>query len=187
MRCACSRFLRAATLLAATVSLARCTTNGSVSSRGVDCSSVSPDASATQSASVCYPDNDGVNGGSFAIDLAVDDTGFLAAADDAGTKNIVATQNDAQVTLTLTNKGTKPHGFAVGCANVCSAYPTLPAGCSPTACFPSNASIAPIAPGASATITFDTPTPDGLIYPFTSNEPADSAVPGLNDGQWSLM
>ena len=55
------------------------------------------------------------------------------------------------------------------------------------ACFPASATIAPLAPGASATITFDTPTPDGLIYPFTSNEPADSAVPGLNDGQWSLM
>jgi hypothetical protein len=26
-----------------------------------------------------------------------------------------------------------------------------------------------------------------LIYPFTSNDPADSAVPALNSGQWSLM
>ena len=50
-----------------------------------------------------------------------------------------------------------------------------------------NASIPPLAPGASATIAFATPTPDNLIYPFTSNEPNDSAVPGLNSGQFSLM
>jgi hypothetical protein len=165
------------------VTLSHC----SSSSAGVSCSSISDDAAVTQSASVCYPDNDGINGGSFTIDLVVDDTGFTASDVDAGAKNIITTQNDAQVTLTLTNKGTTPHGFEVQCTSVCPSYSNLPAGCSPLACFPANSTIAPIAPGASTTITFDTPTPDGLQYPFKSSEPSDSTVPGLNDGQWVLM
>jgi hypothetical protein len=127
----------------------------------------------------CFSDADGINGGTYTFDLTVDDTGF--------SKTILATQNDAQVTITLRNTGTKPHGFVVGCTSVASAYPDLPAGCPATACFPAGASIAPLAPGASATITFDTPTPDDLIYPFRSSEPADGAVPGLNSGQWTLM
>ena len=163
----------------------------STSSSGVICSSVSSNGDFTQDAGVCYPDNDGINGGSYTIELTVDDTGFLASDSDANdggtTKNIIGTQNDAQVTLTLTNMGTRPHGFVVGCTSVCPAYPSLPSGCSPTACFPSNATIAPIAAGVSATITFDTPTPDGIIYPFSSGAPGDTSVPGLNQGQWSLM
>jgi hypothetical protein len=127
----------------------------------------------------CFPDNDGINGGSYTIDLTVDDTGFSAA--------ILATQNDARVTLTLTNMGTTPHGFEVECTSVTPAYPTVPPGCPTTVCFPANSTIAPLAPGASMTTTFDTPTPDGLIYPFKSSEPSDSTVPGLNNGQWSLM
>jgi hypothetical protein len=127
----------------------------------------------------CFADADGVNGGAYTFDLTVDDTGF--------SKAILASQNDAQVTITLKNSGTKPHGFEVGCTSVLSAYPDLPAGCKTTACFPAGATIAPLAPGASATITFDTPTPDNLIYPFKSSEPADSNVPGLNAGQWTLM
>ncbi len=154
----------------------------------VSCASLSPDAAATTDDDTCYPDNDGINNDSYTIDIAVNDTGFTSAGgDDAGAKNIIATQNESQVTLTLTNNGTKPHGFQVGCVNVCSSYPTLPPGCSPEACFPANATIAPIPAGAKATITFDTPTPDGLIYPFSSSEPSDSTVPGLNQGQWSLM
>jgi hypothetical protein len=172
------------TLLVGGVALCHC----GPSSSGVRCASIGPDAAVTLSASVCYPDSDGINGGSYTFELIVNDAGFLASGPDAGAKNIISTQNDAMVTLTLTNMGTTPHGFAVGCANVCPAYPTLPAGCSPTVCFdPSYSSIAPLAPGASMTITFDTPTPDGLIYPFNSNEPSDIGVPGLNDGQWTLM
>ncbi len=128
---------------------------------------------------MCFPDSDGINGGDYTFDLTVNDTGF--------SKMILATQNDAQVTLTLMNTGTKPHGFIVGCADVTPAFPTLPAGCPADACFTSHAAIAPLAPGATATITFPTPTPDGVIYPFTSNEPGDSDVPGLNNGQWTLM
>ncbi len=163
---------------------------GSGAGATVACSSLARDAAATASDDTCYPDNDGINDAPYTIAIAVDDTGFSpTGGDDAGTsvKNIIATQNASQVTLTLVNKGTKPHGFTVGCVNVCSAYPTLPAGCSPEACFPAGATIAPIAPDASATVTFDTPTPDGLIYPFSSGAPGDSAVTGLNQGQWSLM
>jgi len=127
----------------------------------------------------CFPDNDGINGGQYTFDLTVDDTGF--------SKTILATQNDAQATLTLMNTGTKPHGFEMECTSVTPSYPNEPAGCPTSACFPANSTIAPLAPGASQTITFDTPTPDGLIYPFKSSDPDDSAVPGLNDGQWTLM
>ncbi len=49
------------------------------------------------------------------------------------------------------------------------------------------AKIAPIDPGKSKTIVFDTPTPDGLLYPFKSSEPGDGKVSELNDGQWSVM
>lgn len=127
----------------------------------------------------CSPDSDGINGGAYTFDLTVDDTGF--------SKSLLATQNDARATVNLRNTGTKPHGFVVGCTSVTTIYPNEPAGCPTSACFPANAVIAPLAPGASATITFDTPTPDNLNYPFKSSEPDDSTVPGLNDGQWTLM
>jgi hypothetical protein len=135
--------------------------------------------SASSSGGSCFPDNDGINGGQYTFDLTVNDTGF--------SKTILATQNDAEVTLTLTNTGTTPHGFEVECTSVKAAYPDLPAGCPSSACFPSSSTIAPLAPGASKTITFATPTPDGLLYPFRSSEPNDAKVPGLNSGQWSLM
>jgi hypothetical protein len=154
------------------------------------CSSSSPGGN-------CYPDNDGINGGSYTVDLVVDDMGFYPGSpdsgdisDDAGMKTVISTQNDAQVTLTLTNKGTTPHGFEVECTNATPSYPVLPAGCSATVCFPGDSTIAPIAPGATTTITFDTPTPDGLLYPFKSSAPGDANVPGLNGADmtaWSLM
>lgn len=181
-------------LLLPAVGLLHCSSSAS---SGVSCSSINPDAAATTPATTCYPDNDGITGGAYTIDLAVDDTGFTATGTDDNdggvVKNVIATQNDAMITLTLTNKGTMPHGFQVGCVSVCSSYPNLPAGCSPLACFPTGATggstIAPIMPGASMTIMFNTPTPDGLLYPFSSSAPGDSAVPGLNGSisQWSLM
>lgn len=130
-------------------------------------------------AGACLFNNDGLSGGDFAVDLTVDDTGF--------SKDVIATGNDAQITLTLTNNGTKPHGFEVECTSLAPAYPNVPAGCPTTTCFPSSSTISPLSPGASQTITFETPTPDGLVYPFKSSEPGDSTVPGLNDGQWRLM
>lgn len=160
----------------------------------VSCTSISPDAAVTTAATTCYPDNDGITGGAYTIDLAVNDTGFTSTGSDDNdggtTKNVIATQNDAMVTLTLKNTGTVPHGFQVGCVSVCPSYPTLPVGCSPLACFPQPGStIAPIMPGATVTITFDTPTPDGLLYPFSSSAPGDANIPGLNGSisQWSLM
>jgi len=158
-----------ATLVGGGVTLVHCSSSPS--------SGLAVDAGAD--AADCYPDSDGINGGQYTFDLTVDDTGF--------SKTILATQNNAQVVLKLTNTGKKHHGFQVECTNVASAYPNLPAGCSADSCFPANSVIPPLAPGASATITFDTPTPDGFIYPFKSSEPADSDVPGLNDGQWSMM
>ncbi len=127
----------------------------------------------------CFPDGDGLNGGSYTFDLTVDDTGF--------SKNILATQNDSQVTVHVTNNGTKPHGFTVGCTNVANAYPDLPAGCPSKACFPAGATLAPLMPGASGSVTFVTPTPDNLVYPFSSNAPGDADVAGLQNGQWTLM
>lgn len=147
---------------------------------------------------MCFPDSDGLTGGSYTIALTVTDTGF--------SKTVINTQNDSMVTLKLTNSGTKPHGFEVGCVSVLSAYPKLPAMCPKQSCFPGAtpaaddsdagtsdvadtqaARIDPIDPGESKTIMFLTPTPDNLIYPFSSNEPDDKDVPGLNDQQWSLM
>jgi hypothetical protein len=172
--------------------LLQCSSNSNNAPPGaVDCTTVNPDAGGTLSAATCFPDHDGIVGGTYVVDIAVDDTGFTAIApdDDSGAtmKNIIGTENDANISLTLTNNGTTPHGLQVGCVSVCDEYPWLPAGCPPTACFPSDSTIAPIQPGTSATVTFVTPTPDGLIYPFFSNGPGDSSVPGLSHGQWSLM
>jgi hypothetical protein len=140
------------------------------------CSSSSPGGAGGAG---CYPDNDGITDDAYTVELTVDDAGF--------SKTIIATQNDSQVTLTVKNAGTKPHGFEVACTDARASYPNLPAGCSSTVCFPPAATIAPLDPGASKTIVFDTPVPDGLIYPFKSSEPDDGEVPALNDGQWSLM
>jgi hypothetical protein len=153
------------------------------------CSSSSASASGGDGGA-CFPDSDGINGGQYTIELVVDDTGFYGDQTDAGMKNVIATQNDAQVTLTLKNTGTKPHGFEVGCTSATPAYPDLPPGCSSNVCFPKSSTIPPIDPGTSVTILFDTPTADGLLYPFKSSEPSDSTVPGLNgsDGSaWSVM
>jgi hypothetical protein len=144
----------------------------------------------------CYPDNDGVNNMPQTIDLVVDDTGFYSGSpdsgivSDAGMKNVITTQNSSTVTLTLTNMGTKPHGFEVECTSVTPAYPDLPAGCSSTACFPSDSTITALAAGASKSVTFVTPVPDNLLYPFKSSESSDSTVAGLNGSTgtaWSLM
>jgi hypothetical protein len=149
-----------------------------------NCSSASsPASSSGDDGGNCYPDNDGVSDMPMGIDLSVSDTGF--------TPTTISTENSSTVTLTLMNTGTKPHGLAVGCTSVLPSYPNLPAGCATTACFPSNSTISNLGPGQSMTITFITPVPDSLVYPFKSNEPADSDVTGLNgdDGLtgWNLM
>jgi hypothetical protein len=142
------------------------------------------DASQTE-LNMCFPDHDGINGGTYTIDITVSDTVF--------SKTVIGTQNDATAILTVKNIGAKPHGFEVECVSVFSgnppAYSTVPAGCPTVACFPPNSTIAPLQPGDSKTITFDTPTPDGLNYPVRSSDPADCAIPGLNgsETQWALM
>jgi hypothetical protein len=128
---------------------------------------------------MCFPDADGLTGGSYTIELTVTDTGF--------SKNVLNTQDNSMVTLKLTNAGTTAHGFQLDCVDPRVVYTMLPAMCPTTVCFPDAAKIEPLAPGTSKTITFSTPTTDNLIYPFKSSEPTDSAVPGLNNGQWSIM
>jgi len=95
---------------------------------------------------VVSDDQDGIMGGEVAFAVAVTDNAFAPA--------ILKAQNLATVTLVLTNAGTVPHGFAVACMGV--------------ACFPDDAVIAPLAPGAQATAVFVTPRAEG-IYVFTSD------------------
>lgn len=132
-------FLAAASLLSLGAAVTRCS---------------SPNAT-------CNTDADGVNGGNYVFDLTVDD--------DAFSPKILTAQNLANIQLTLTNKGTKPHGFSAGCV----ATPN-DNGCPTEACFSDAASVAPIEPDARATIHFVTPNPDGLSYPFRSTAPDDT-------------
>jgi hypothetical protein len=184
-------FLKTRILCAVAVSIAGSSACGSSSTpessldSGTDTSSrcskplIGIDASVA-TVNACFPDHDGINGGDYTFDVTVDDSGF--------SKTVFSCQNDARVTLTLKNTGTKPHGFEIECTSVTPAYPTVPKGCPTVACF-DGALIAPLAPGASKTIVFDTPTPDNLLYPVRSSAADDCSVPGLNGAgsQWSLM
>src|SRR5262245_45788310 len=68
------------------------------------CSSKATDASTDK----CAPDDaDGIVGGKVTLALAV--------SDDAFSPVVVKAQNTATVTLTLSNTGTKAHGFALDC------------------------------------------------------------------------
>lgn len=96
-------------------------------------------------------DQDGIIGGSATFVLSVDDARFLPS--------ILKAQNLAHVTLSLTNAGSKPHGFAVGCLN--------------DTCFPEAATILPIEPAAVVTLEFDTPRAEG-IFVFGSGAPGDT-------------
>jgi hypothetical protein len=117
--------------------------------------------SSSSGSDTCGPgDQDGVAGGSYAFDLTV--------TDDAFTPTILKAQNDATVTLTLTNSGTKPHDFVVDCLATPNGT-----GCPTTSCFPAAATIPAVAPGATATATFVTPLPEG-IYVFRSDQPGDA-------------
>jgi hypothetical protein len=96
-------------------------------------------------------DSDGVWGG---------DAGFaLQVTDDAFSPAILKTQNLANITLTLTNAGTKPHDFVVDCMG--------------STCFPDASSIPPVPPDASATTRFVAPYTEG-IYVFRSDLPGDT-------------
>jgi hypothetical protein len=146
----------------------------------------SPPLTGAEDASVdaqltCFPDHDGISGCQATIVATVDDTGF--------SKVVFSSQNYSVVTLTLTNTGTKPHGFEVDCTSVLPGYPDLAAGCPKVSCFPSDSTVAPLAHGESKTVTFLTPIPDGIGFPVRSSEPSDCDVPGLNGSktQWQLM
>jgi hypothetical protein len=181
----CMRLHRLPFLALVSVALLHCSSSNSSSS-----------ASASGDGGDCYPDNDGINDVPSTIDLVVNDTGFYPGSpdsgvtDDAGAKSVITTQNSSTITFTLTNQGTKEHGFKVLCTSVLPAYPDLPSGCATTSCFPSDSTIAPIAPGTSTTITFVTPVPDNLVFPFESSATGDANVPGLNGSEgsgWSLQ
>jgi len=133
----------------------------------------------TSTGGECFPDADGVTGGAYTLELTVDDEGF--------SKTVLSTQDNSTVTLTLRNAGSVAHGFELGCVSVTSEFPQLPAGCPSLSCFPPESALGPLEPGESKSVTFFTPTPDNLIYPFHSNAPDDVAVPGLNRGQWSIL
>jgi hypothetical protein len=117
-------------------------------------------SSSAQSAPCTPGDQDGVSGGVATLDLAVDDTSF--------TPILLKAQNEATVTLTLANHGTRPHDFVVACL----ATPN-DLGCPATSCFPDAAAIGPVAPDASVTASFVTPNPEG-IYVFHSDLPGDT-------------
>lgn len=105
-------------------------------------------------------DADGLVGGDYRFEVSVDDLAFSPV--------ILKAQNDAEVTLRLTNTGTTPHDLVIDC------IPTPnDDGCPIEACFPDAAHVPTLAPGESATVTFVTPLPEG-IYDFRSTLPGDT-------------
>jgi hypothetical protein len=100
----------------------------------------------------------------------VDDTGFAPP--------IVKVQNKSLLALTVTNRGTRPHGFSVDCLPTPNAR-----GCPTQSCFPDDATIAPLAPGASKTVKLATPAVEG-IYTYRSHADGDTA---LTTGQLILQ
>ena len=121
----------------------------------------------------CAPDQDNVVGGNVTVLLSVSDTGFAVGGVNSGsTQRNIAVQNSSIVTLVVTNVGSRPHGFRVACISA-----DLPTGCPPLSCFPNEASIAGLAPGESATTTFQAPLIEGA-YPFGSDQPGDAELVG---------
>jgi hypothetical protein len=115
-------------------------------------------------------DENGTSGGAKAVDLTVSDTGFSVGGPDSGsTSTNVAFENSSTVMLTLFNVGTRPHDFTVQC------QPPSADNCEMTWCFPPEAHIPAVAPGASATTTFVAPFSEG-VYVFTSDLDGDTQV-----------
>jgi hypothetical protein len=148
----------------------------------VRCSSPSPGQGDS-----CNPDQNGVYGTPTIVLLEVSDTAFRVGTADGGPlEPNVTTENATQVTLTLTNVGTRPHDLVVQC----QATPNT-GGCPTRSCFPPDASIPSLNPGKSATTRFITPVHEGN-YLFTSDLPGDTTlapdggVTGLV-GQFVLM
>ncbi|MEO6603851.1 MAG: hypothetical protein ABIQ16_28465 [Polyangiaceae bacterium] len=122
----------------------------------------------------CMPDDqDGIVGGNNTVLLTVSDTDFAVGGVNSGsTQRNISVQNNGNVTLTLTNVGSKPHSFHVACRAT-----DLPAGCPQTSCFPDIATVPAIEPGDSVTVMFQTPAVEGE-YQFTSDEPGDEDLLG---------
>jgi len=119
----------------------------------------------------CTPDDaDGIISEPATLVVTVTDSGF--------SPKILTTQNTSDITLTLQNDGTTPHGFVVDCL----ATPNTD-GCPLESCFSEDSRIAPLAPGESATITFETPLVEG-IYTFRSDAAADTE---LGPGQFIIQ
>jgi hypothetical protein len=117
----------------------------------------------------CKKDLNGISGGSHVIDLTVDDSAFSVGGPDSGSMQPnITVENGATVTLTLFNVGTKPHDLVVQCQLTPNG-----GGCPMQSCFPPNANIPPLQPGASATTTFVAPFKEGP-YLFTSDVDGDT-------------
>jgi len=119
----------------------------------------------------CTPDDaDGIISEPATLLVTVTDTEFAP--------KVLTTQNTSAITLTLKNKGTTPHSFVVDC---------LPTpnhdGCPLQSCFPSEAKVDPVEPGAEATILFETPLVEG-IYTFHSDVAEDT---DLESGQFVIQ
>ncbi len=120
----------------------------------------------------CSPgDEDGVIGGNNIVLVNVSDAAFAVGGVDSGSdERNISVQNSSNLTLTLTNVGTRPHDFVVQC------IPSgLPEGCPAQSCFPPEANITTVSAGQSATTTFTTPRVEGA-YQFISDVPGDTQV-----------
>jgi hypothetical protein len=91
-------------------------------------------------------DQDGITGGDVTFEVTV--------TDDAFKPPILKTQNLANVTLTLANGGTIPHGFSIRCLG--------------NKCFPGAAKIPPLDPSVTQTVKFRVPYAEGL-FDFDAN------------------
>jgi hypothetical protein len=120
--------------------------------------------SADQGGNACeIEDQDGIIGGTDVFVVRVGDAAFAPI--------ILTAQNQSDVTLTLHNESSGEAGFLVDC------LPTPNAdGCPQESCFPSEASILPIAPGESATVQFQLPAVEG-DYVYRAR-PGDGARTG---------
>jgi len=83
-------------------------------------------------------------------------------------------QNQAIITLKLTNAGTSPHGFEIACVQTPNDD-----GCQTEWCFPAESEIAPIDPGETATAVFKVPLYEGE-YPITTGVEGDKAAAQFN-------
>ncbi len=125
--------------------------------------SLSCSASDDKHDEACMPDDaDGVIDEPVKFLVTVTDTEFEP--------KILASQNSSQVTLILKNEGTTPHSLVVDC---------LPTpnddGCPTQSCFPSDARIDSVEPGAEVKVVFESPLVEG-IYKFYSDVPEDTEL-----------